>query len=947
MVRYCHAKTVKIDQGLGVANVEMENMIEDIQTELEGTIGSAQASLSGWLSKVHVCMGRWAYDSAKKSLDWPHECDPRDIKQALDSFQAAIISCPTNYKAWYSIASLHYTLASNNSSGCTSCIVELSSPSDQASDQEWVEWLEALQQNSSTNANWVEHLLSSMPEGDVDQAPATKAKRFKQYTQSHIAHVVLAIRGFFKSIQLVGSSRRESTDLILRLLTLWFRHGSSSQAMHALAEGFHSVPVDTWLSVMPQIIARAHTRSETVRAQITELLSRIGAQHPQAVVWPLSVASKTQTGKVMDAVMNSLRHHSGELVQQASMVAHELVRVAILWEEQWTSKIHEAHAFYMKGDEAAMMVPLAQMHSLMRNGSGLQFNTMPPPDATDETWLVWMKDCMPAYDTHFLGRWDLNDESETAQALVVARGLHSCELNEKAVYGLTSHEKRFMTRWGGALMDAHRKCDKAAKPRARPPGQPHAPRAGRNKELHAAWQCYIRVCQAIETELPKMKEHSLPNISSRLARASHLQLAMPGTYKAHQPIVSIESFGEMVRVILSKQRPRRIVIRGSDGDEHPFLLKGNEDLRQDERVMQLLGLANTLLERSSISAHMDIETARYSVIPLSPNCGLVEWVPNCDTLEAVIIQHRRWAGVSPQKELKLMNEVVRGDYDSGSAQLKLKALKHALTECEGNDLERWLWLRAPTTEEWLKQRWRFTRSMGVMSMLGYVLGLGDRHPSNLLIHRSTGKLVHIDFGDCFEVAMRRDRFPEGVPFRLTRMLVNAMGASKVEGPFRITCESVLRVLRDNQDPISAMMEAFVYDPLIAWRLLNTKTRSPGPPSVEAKPDDAIPILESRASNLTDDERGFISSSLRPAVGSQLHQSQSDSIGAGSQNSEEEEARSSAQQEAIDRVRSKLTGKDFEPYKESLDVPQQVDRLIEEATSHANLSKLFKGWCAFW
>ena len=83
------------------------------------------------------------------------------------------------------------------------------------------------------------------------------------------------------------------------------------------------------------------------------------------------------------------------------------------------------------------------------------------------------------------------------------------------------------------------------------------------------------------------QEHSLPNISPRLARASHLQLAMPGTYRAHQPIVSIESFGEVVRVILSKQRPRRIAVRGSDGLDHTFLLKGNEDLRQDERVMQV------------------------------------------------------------------------------------------------------------------------------------------------------------------------------------------------------------------------------------------------------------------------------------------------------------------------------------------------------------------------
>ena len=34
---------------------------------------------------------------------------------------------------------------------------------------------------------------------------------------------------------------------------------------------------------------------------------------------------------------------------------------------------------------------------------------------------------------------------------------------------------------------------------------------------------------------------------------------------------------------------------GSDGDDYNFLLKGHEDLRQDERVMQLFGLVNALL----------------------------------------------------------------------------------------------------------------------------------------------------------------------------------------------------------------------------------------------------------------------------------------------------------------------------------------------------------------
>lgn len=64
-----------------------------------------------------------------------------------------------------------------------------------------------------------------------------------------------------------------------------------------------------------------------------------------------------------------------------------------------------------------------------------------------------------------------------------------------------------------------------------------------------------------------------------------------------------------------------------------------------------------------------------------------------------------------------------------------------------------------------------------MSMVGYVLGLGDRHPSNLMLDRESGKITHIDFGDCFEVAMYREKFPERIPFRLTRMLINAMEVS--------------------------------------------------------------------------------------------------------------------------------------------------------------------------
>ncbi len=95
-----------------------------------------------------------------------------------------------------------------------------------------------------------------------------------------------------------------------------------------------------------------------------------------------------------------------------------------------------------------------------------------------------------------------------------------------------------------------------------------------------------------------------------------------------------------------------------------------------------------------------------------------------------------------------------------------------------------LWVKAKNSEVWLERRTNYTRSLAVMSMVGYILGLGDRHPSNIMLERLTGKIVHIDFGDCFEIAMRREKFPEKIPFRLTRMLTKAMEVSSIEVNYR-------------------------------------------------------------------------------------------------------------------------------------------------------------------
>ncbi len=298
----------------------------------------------------------------------------------------------------------------------------------------------------------------------------------------------------------------------------------------------------------------------------------------------------------------------------------------------------------------------------------------------------------------------------------------------------------------------------------------------------------------------------LTYVSPKLKEARDLDLAVPGTYQSGKPVIRILGFDHVFTVIPSKQRPRKMTLQGSDGIPYTFLLKGHEDIRQDERVMQLFGLVNTLLNNDSESFKRHLNIQQFPAIPLSQNSGLLGWVPNSDTLHNLIKDYRESRKILLNIEHRIMLQMAP-DYDNLTLMQKVEVFGYAMDNTTGKDLYRVLWLKSKSSESWLERRTNYTRSLGVMSMVGYILGLGDRHPSNLMLDRITGKIIHIDFGDCFEVAMHREKYPERVPFRLTRMLTFAMEVSNIEGSYRITCEAVMRVIRDNKESLMAVLEA--------------------------------------------------------------------------------------------------------------------------------------------
>ncbi|CAG01719.1 unnamed protein product, partial [Tetraodon nigroviridis] len=658
-----------------------------------------------------------------------------------------------------------------------------------------------LRHGSGASAN--SEASNSDSEADsTDHSPSPGQKKVNEdLSKTLLLYTVPAVQGFFRSISLSRGNNLQDT---LRVLTLWFDYGHWPEVNEALVEGIKTIQIDTWLQVIPQLIARIDTPRALVGRLIHQLLTDIGRYHPQALIYPLTVASKSTTTARHNAankILKNMCEHCNTLVQQAIMVnkvSEELIRVAILWHEMWHEGLEEASRLYFgERNVKGMFAVLEPLHAMMERG----------PQTLKET--------------------------------------------------------SFNQAYGRDLMEAQDWCRKYM-------------RSGNVKDLTQAWDLYYHVFRRISKQLPQLTSLELQYVSPKLLMCRDLELAVPGTYDPNQPIIRIQSIAPSLQVITSKQRPRKLTIMGSNGHEFMFLLKGHEDLRQDERVMQLFGLVNTLLANDPASLRKNLSIQRYAVIPLSTNSGLIGWVPHCDTLHALIRDYREKKKILLNIEHRIMLRMAP-DYDHLTLMEKVEVFEHAVNNTAGDDLAKLLWLKSPSSEVWFDRRTNYTRSLAVMSM---VTGL--------------------------------------------------------DGNYRITCHTVMEVLREHRDSVMAVLEAFVYDPLLNWRLMDTNTK--GNKRSRTRNDSytagqSVEALEGIDMGETTHKKpgNTVPESIHSFIGDGLVQP---------------EALNKKAIQIINRVRDKLTGRDFS-HDDTLDVPIQVELLIKQATSHENLCQCYIGWCPFW
>ncbi|KAJ2903659.1 phosphatidylinositol 3 (ataxia telangiectasia mutated) [Zalerion maritima] len=342
--------------------------------------------------------------------------------------------------------------------------------------------------------------------------------------------------------------------------------------------------------------------------------------------------------------------------------------------------------------------------------------------------------------------------------------------------------------------------------------------------------------------------------------------------------------------------PKIITAIGTDGKRYKQLVKGgNDDLRQDAIMEQVFSSVSSVLSLHRTTQQRNLSIRTYKVLPLTSSSGVIEFVSNTIPLhEYLMPAHekyfpRDYKSGQCRKEIHAMQ--------NKSIETKLSAYKKVAERF--HPVMRYFFLEHfEDPDDWYVRRLAYTRSTAAVSIVGHVIGLGDRHGHNILLDTKSGESVHIDLGVCFEQG-RILPVPEVIPFRLTRDIVDGMGITGTEGVFRRCCEFTLDALRKEQYSIMTVLDVLRHDPLYSWSV------SP------------VRLAKLQAAHDGDDGDGEVEGRIEKDTAT----------------NEPSEA-----DRALEVVRKKLS--------KTLSVNATVNDLINQATDERNLAVLYSGWAAY-
>ena len=656
-----------------------------------------------------------------------------------------------------------------------------------------IDWKETLVQIETFGRNVVreiEHTLNVMKKRIFDYFDLASQSYFKYLRIGHDA---------IESRPASEDQKGDSITITLRIIRLLTKYGAALKA--TFSEGFADTPYKPWETVIPQLFSRLHNPEPMVRNEILKLLCQLGESVPHLIMYPVVLGTTESRNKKLEVTQScylwlfkALQANDAELVEQVRKWVYEIQRVSVLWEELWLNGLEHLH---LEIDRR-----VKQLESdLGRVNTNKTLSSKERKNVLRKNAINVLK-----------------------PILFKLQKLHE---NSIALTPVTIYEKEFVSSFGSTIAELLKEFSEA------------------NDFEHPAKikQRLKDFQKQLVTNMQRRRSVLLSDVSPYLSELSGSLISIPGL-ESNGNLLTIAKVSPDVLILPSKTKPKKLEVLASDGTKHSYLLKGFEDLHLDERIQQFITTINYFLGADEMTRQRSLFAECFSVIPLGDSHGMIEWIEDVQGMYSV---YRKWQHYQHAAK-KLQNQPTDGSSNAEPStlfrptELYFKKLGVAMKEWKVDPstarkkwpvdmlrkifvelvdetpdhlIEKEIWSSSPDAVVWWEKSKMFARSVAVTSVVGYVIGLGDRHLDNILVDLNKGRVLHIDFNVCFEKG-KQLQVAETVPFRLTQNMVKALGPTGIEGPFRIACEHAMRVMRINKEVLLTLLETFIYDPLVDW-----------------------------------------------------------------------------------------------------------------------------------
>jgi hypothetical protein len=211
---------------------------------------------------------------------------------------------------------------------------------------------------------------------------------------------------------------------------------------------------------------------------------------------------------------------------------------------------------------------------------------------------------------------------------------------------------------------------------------------------------------------------------------------------------------EKIKIKNSKTKPILIPYQTCDDRVHKILYKC-DDVRKDQVILNIIRIIDLIIKQEE---NLDLDIVTYGILPIDKDHGIIEAINNSDT-----VSH-----IKNKLNSTILNYIFE---DNGDVKVK-------------------------------EVRERFIRSTAAYCVIMYLLGIGDRHPDNIMVAKD-GRLFHIDYG----YILGRDPNYGTTTVKITPQIIEAIGGQGSSNyvEFCELCTRIYNCLRRNIDIIMNMM----------------------------------------------------------------------------------------------------------------------------------------------